>query len=628
RKKGSQALKSSRQLIILFMMMVLGMVFVTNAIFALVWKVATWGSDFPLGFFEANTFIVLLYVFGSWAIEIIELKKGGCVLAERAGGVELETPDNIYEKRLRNVVMEVAVATGIKPPAVFLLTQDDAINAFAAGWDKRDAVIAVTRGSMERLTRDELQGIVAHEFSHIINGDIRLNMQLMSMVLGLQMLYNYGSAIVEKGEQSTVLYGGLIIAAVAYLIGYAFMAAGWLGWLAGAILSAAFSRQREYLADACAVKYTRLVDGIAGALRKIAYQQQEARAYLRAKETEKMAPMFLHFENSSKWLATHPSLAERLKHLGVSYTKFEMKDDVQHFRSDQFIPARLLAGGELSPHLKMAAARWGGVNVRAKAVDSYEPSIAINMPQGNHMAQIKAELYLKSDLSLSVLQAAILAFWVPAGDQHQEEKWKEIWHALGAGQIPYQALMSAQGIEPTLREPLFEELALRMQSFSLDERVQLADRAKQLYLHQKACRPMDWLRLAVLTYWMGEFRESMSNEYTQIRQIESAIVVMSSFMADALGVKNSQKWTQDTLQELDLTGEYCQCIASEQLDAAVRDIHDGVSSFAPILIKTWLRQWQISEVKRDGDALQSNMDVFRLMCALLDTVCPKEVLVH
>jgi Zn-dependent protease with chaperone function len=635
RKKEAQARRSSRWLFIMFMVMAFGMVVLTNAILALVWKVSTWGLPFPAGFFAANTFLVLLYVFGSWAIEAMALKKGGEVLAVRAGGIELTKQDNLYEKRLCNVVMEVAVATGIRPPKVFLLSQEESINAFAAGWDTRDAVIAVTRGSMERLTREELQGIVAHEFSHILNGDMRLNMQLMSMVFGLQMLYNFGHSLVDTAYDAVP--AGVVekflrpkpwwplVCAGGWLIGYSLMAAGWMGWLAGALLSAGVSRQREYLADASAVKYTRLVDGLAGALRKIGYQQQQGRSHLKAKDTERMAPLFLHFEGASKWLATHPTIAERLKHLGVSYRRFECKDDVQRFRRDQFVPARLLAGGELTPHLKMAAARWGGMSVKLGTVEVEREVVAVDVPQENHILQVKSELYLTSEMTPSVTQAAILAFWVPEKDGVQEEKWKALWSTFGQGQVPYRVLVSVQNIVPAMREPIFEQLAMRVQALPLDERMRLADFARELYLNQASGGQMDWLRLAVLTYWMGEFRESMSNEYTQMKQIQGSIVLVTSFMADILHLKNPQKWTQGVLETLELVGEYQKPVTGEELDKAVRDIHDGVSLFAPVLIKTWLQAWQRLAVKRTQGIAQHDVDVFRLMCALLDTVCPEQI---
>lgn len=632
RKKESEARRSSRWLVILFIVVVLGMVFVTNAVMALVWKAVTFGATFPAGFFESNTFLVFLYVFGSCAIETLALKKGGDVLAERAGGIELDKPDNIYEKRLRNVVMEVAVATGIRPPRVFVLNQEEAINAFAAGWDTQDAVIAVTRGATERLTRDELQGVVAHEFSHILNGDMRLNMRLMSMVFGLQMLYNYGHEIVDRVDDAlgASFRFGVVFAGAGYVIGYTLMAIGWVGWLAGSILSASVSRQREYLADASAVKYTRFVDGLAGALRKIAYQQQNQRGQLIAvHDVVQMAPLFLHFEADGKWLATHPSIAERLKHLGVSYTKFQQKDDVQSFKKDQFMPARLLAGGELTPHLKMAAARWGGVDVtKSGAVDRRKEVLSIEVPQGNHMTQIKAELYLKAHMDLNTLRAAIMAFWVPAGDKGQENKWKEIWQSSSEGQVPYKVLVSVQDLAPIMYEPVFEQLAMRMQTFELKERIQLVAQAEKLYLNQLNSRPIDWLRLAVLAYWMGEFRESMSSKYVQMHEIQSSVALITSFMANALNLDEQEQWTCNVLQDLELTGQYQEHVTREQLDQAVRDIHDGVSLFAPILIKVWLKQWRGVAISRADNISQHDIDVFRLMCALLDTVCPEEILRH
>jgi hypothetical protein len=142
-----------------------------------------------------------------------------------------------------------------------VVARDAGINAFATGWDEDDAVVAVTQGALDHLTREELQGLVAHEFSHIREGDTRLNMRLAGMVFGLEMIYRMGQHLFEPDERDRRM--------VAALLGLAIMAAGWLGWLAGHALQAAVSRQREYLADARAVQWTRSRDGLGGVLRKV-----------------------------------------------------------------------------------------------------------------------------------------------------------------------------------------------------------------------------------------------------------------------------------------------------------------------------------------------------------------------
>lgn len=140
-------------------------------------------------------------------------------MAESVGARELLVPGDGYQRRLRNVVEEMAIATGLKPPRIFLLERDDAINAFAAGWEQNDSVIAVTRGALERLDRDELQGVLAHEFGHVLNGDARLNMRLIGYVWGLQLLFLLGRDLVDttRGQRTALVLMGLGLMAVGSL---------------------------------------------------------------------------------------------------------------------------------------------------------------------------------------------------------------------------------------------------------------------------------------------------------------------------------------------------------------------------------------------------------------------------
>lgn len=624
RKEQENARNASRQLVLIFIIMVIVITVVANAVLALAWVLGTGSLKFPHYFFATNTGLVLFYILGSWWLELASLKDGGESLARQAGGRSLDEPQNWEERRLRNVVMEVAIASGIKPPRVFILPQEDAINAFAAGWDTTDAVIAVTKGATERLTRDELQGVVAHEFGHVINGDMRLNMRLMGMVLGLQMLYNFGSMILVAGD-----HRGKIPLKI--LVGLAFMAIGWLGWLCGKILAASVSRQREFLADASAVQYTRLTNGIAGALRKIAYQENAGRADFNVKAATLMAPMCLHFGKVSKWFATHPPIHERLRRLGVPYKRFELMDDLQKIGRDEYNPTRLLPDGEMTPHLKMAAARWGGLNaveVKHHTKKSETIHAPINLPDAQVLASIQAELALEQkNLSIGRVKAAILAYWVPAGNQDATQAW-EAYCKLWDIQIPYLMLISVQSLLPHKREPMFEALVFKVQEESKESRDELYQCAAQLccQYEKSFLTTLASLRLAVLKYWMGDFRESMSNIYASLQEIPEAVAMVSSYMAQLLEVRNPQAWVHGVLQEVKIDGQaYKPLFTEEDLARAVTQIHDGISLFAPVLIRAWLEAYKKEIPLAHEQKLQNAADVFWLMSSLLDTVRPIEL---
>ncbi len=193
-----------------------------------------------------------------------------------------------------------------------VLARVEGINAFAAGWDEDDAVIAVTRGALEKLTRDELQGLVAHELSHLREGDTQLNMRLSGMVFGLEMIFNLGQRMCEARDDG---HRSLLA-----LPGVAVMACGALGWLGGRILKAAVSRQREFLADARAVQFTRSKEGLGGMLRKVMGEQASRSAPQGVAAGQRLSPLLHHMllvgpQAESNWLATHPPLAERVRRI-------------------------------------------------------------------------------------------------------------------------------------------------------------------------------------------------------------------------------------------------------------------------------------------------------------------------
>ena len=206
-----------------------------------------------------------------------EFSAGGSAVAESVGGrrVDPHTTDAL-ERRLLNVVEEMAIASGVPVPGVYIMDEEPAINAFAAGLTTSDAVVAVTRGTLEKLSRDELQGVVGHEFSHILNGDMRLNMRLTALVFGILVLGLAGRGILWAlrfqslgGSRDREGKNHLGVVAAIALAGVALLVIGYVGYFFGRLIQAAVSRQREYLADASAVQFTRNPGGLTGALKKI-----------------------------------------------------------------------------------------------------------------------------------------------------------------------------------------------------------------------------------------------------------------------------------------------------------------------------------------------------------------------
>lgn len=293
------------RLLLLFGLTVLALVLAVNVALALSWRLVTLGlGGYPAYFFAVNTGMTLLFVLGGWWLETSALQGGGEQLARRAGAREAWPSSRAAEQKLCNIVSELAIAASMKPPAPMVLDREESINAFAAGWDEDDAVVAVTRGALDKLTRDELQGLVAHEFSHLREGDTRLNMRLGGMVFGLEMIFNLGRSMCETDEDGHRSFMALP--------GFAIMATGSLGWLAGRMLKAAVSRQREYLADARAVQFTRSRDGLGGVLRKVAGEQAQGLGMRRSLHPAVQHMLLINANPQARWFASHPPLSERI----------------------------------------------------------------------------------------------------------------------------------------------------------------------------------------------------------------------------------------------------------------------------------------------------------------------------
>ena len=309
------------RLLVLFGLTVLALVLAVNAALALTWRVVTPGfTGYPAYFFTVNTAMTLLFVLGGWWLETSALQGGGEKLARRAGAREAWPGSREAEQKFCNIVQELAIAASMKPPQAMVLPRIDSINAFAAGWDAGDAVVAVTQGALDSLTRDELMGLVAHEFSHLREGDTRLNMRLAGMVFGLEMIFNLGRSMCEADDDGKRSFLALP--------GFAIMATGSLGWLAGRALKAAVSRQREFLADARAVQFTRSRDGLGGVLRKVAGQHAAGISSSRSPDPAVQHMLLVNAAMDSRWFASHPPLAERIRRIyGRSMTALSPNAD-------------------------------------------------------------------------------------------------------------------------------------------------------------------------------------------------------------------------------------------------------------------------------------------------------------
>jgi Zn-dependent protease with chaperone function len=269
--------------------------------------------------FLATSGVALTVILGGSLLRIAELSKGGGAIAERLGGRLVgATTKDLSERRYLNVVQEMALASGLPVPLCYVIDGDETINAFAAGNTPQDAAVGVTRGALRNLTRDELQGVIAHEFSHIGNGDMKLNLRIIGAIAGLTALAQLGYIFFRlagsvRGKNSAPIALGMVLAGMVVLL------IGSGGILFGKIIQASVSRQREYLADASAVQFTRNPLGFASALRKVAglsgAQREASSAELEAQH--------MFFAGSASFLeslfSSHPPIGERIRRVDPAF---------------------------------------------------------------------------------------------------------------------------------------------------------------------------------------------------------------------------------------------------------------------------------------------------------------------
>ena len=325
-ERQDQARRNTKLLIFYF---VLGVAMLIVAVYAALLGVFTGlGSQHQHGYSREaqlvlwNPQLFLLATVGTFAViavgsgfKTLELAQGGSSVATMLGGRLVDpTTTDPDERKLRNVVEEMAIAAGVPVPQVYLLPDERGINAFAAGHSTSDAVVAVTAGAMKLLTRDELQGVIGHEFSHILNGDMRLNLRLMGIIFGILCLAVIGRVLLYTRSRSSKDKNPLP------LLGLVLIVIGWVGVFFGRLIQAAVSRQREFLADASSVQFTRNPAGLAGALKKIGGLSYGSK--LEAAHAEEASHMFFGNGMGESFLHlmdTHPPLAERIRAIDPSF---------------------------------------------------------------------------------------------------------------------------------------------------------------------------------------------------------------------------------------------------------------------------------------------------------------------
>ncbi|MBA3596602.1 MAG: M48 family metalloprotease [Methylibium sp.] len=630
RRHQEAARGQTRWLLVLFALIVLALVAAVNAALAIAYHLSfPLVHAYPAFFFETNTGLVLLAVLGGCWFEQWRLQEGGAHVARLAGGVPAlgphGRPNGPLEKRLLNVVQEMALASRMRPPAAWVLPRDDTINAFAAGWSEDDAVIGVTRGALERLTREELQGVIAHECSHLAHGDTRLNMRLIGMVWGLEMVFGFGRSLSSRNDDGRVPPGALF--------GWALVAVGSLGWMGGRLLQAAVSRQREFLADASAVQYTRNPAGLGGALRKIAgvaAGERRARGAvpLQAPHVAALAHLLLSTPGASRW-TSHPPLAERIRRLCG--------------RSLSPLPAPALpALNEADEPDWLPALSTGTVGLATKTTITPEMAVA-SMATARPQGRVRhADVTLDPDLQGAAererdaidrigrwagpgeRRAALLALLIDRSPAERGVARRIAWQAATA-ELPCAAAVwsDVQALRPTARKNALTLLARSGATAPRVERLTL-----RAALHALADGPAEQLRALAMRELLDGHkpRWPRPDPRNRLQALAPVIAETGTALAQALGLnlRDAADW-QATV--LGLLGLRAQRPALHSDPASLRRAIVRLRRLAPLERPRLARAWLDASASRLTQAATAvgTAEVLQLACLLLDTPPPQSL---
>jgi len=560
--RQENARRRTFRLILLFSFAVLGVALAVYLVAVVTWQFSLKHLANGISLWNPRLFLwttggTLLFVgLGSlWKIQ--ELREGGSRVAAILGGrpVPLQ-PQDPQERQLRNVVEEMAIASGMPVPDLYLLERERSINAFAAGHDLNDAAICVTYGAIQLLSRDELQGVVAHEFSHILNGDMRLNLNLAGWLNGILMVSQIG----EMGFRGVRRVRGRGAAAIV-LVSCALYAVGYVGYFFGRLIKSAVARQREYLGDASATQFTRNPGGLAGALKKIGGLALGSR--IEHPRADEMSHLFFSNALQGAWLHaldTHPPLAERIRLLDASFNgKFpEIKPLPAPPPKEIYLrpqppkaasePAIALSGAEVAALFSRAGDPMQEHLDRARFLINELPeplTSAIRDPFG--ACAVVYGLLLDRTPAIRAKQEEILT---AQGNQAFLEEMRALAPSLGA-------------LPPEVRLPLLELLLPSLRALSQKQFSTLKETVEQLSAADK--------RTSLFEFTL---------RYLLLRHLEPNFTQRPNRPAQIYGLRGVQKECSCVLTSLARIGHQDETLARQAFDRGLIVLREEKSEFA------------------------------------------------
>jgi Zn-dependent protease with chaperone function/uncharacterized tellurite resistance protein B-like protein len=564
----------------------------------------------------------LLVIFAGSGYKWLELRKGGRQVADMLGGrkIQSNTQDS-DEQQLLNVVAEMAIASSMPIPDVYVL-DDDSINAFAAGHQPSDAIIGVTRGCMEKLSREQLQGVIAHEFSHILNGDMRLNMQLMALLFGILFIGLVGRLLMHSSSRSRNSKNN-----AGPMIGL--MVIGYSGVFFGSIIRAAVSRQREFLADASAVQFTRNPDGISGALKVIGYG---AGSDVHNPASEEMGHLFFGqaFTSRLNIFATHPPLNERINRLDPSWNGQYLKPRVTS--APREIPSRksTLDSATSAIISGLAGATSGGhADTKNQGVEPENNTAAVLSERQRALLNLQAAAIEPDSARILVFSLLIASPHKLVAREQQDLVRKQ--HGQQSFTTLLQFYPAAQTLLPGQRLPLVEKSLMALREMSPQQYETFHTTLVQLAKADGEIDLFEWCLYRLILQYLGAHFNTVhpaKPRYSQADAVASEIATVISYVA-CTGQEHPE----------DIDKAYAAGIAAGGFSAVKRDIaHTTSGSLNPLNralakltqayphIKGRIIKALMATITNDRHITEDERDMVKTIATILESPIPKELI--
>jgi len=561
-------------------------------------------------------------VFGC-LLKLWQLRKGGQGLAEMLGARHITMDSTATrEKQLINVVEEMSIASGIPAPQLYVLDKETAINAFVAGFRPSETVLVVTQGTLNELNRDELQGVIAHEFSHIINGDMRLNIRLIGILFGILMVALIGRLIFRWGAlggRNSKENNGIPLV----VLGLGLLIMGYVGVFFGNLIKASVSRQREYLADASAVQFTRDPDGISGALKKIGGDSQGA--LIVHPDAEELSHAYFeegvpHLFNSL--FATHPPLDKRIRKIQPNW---DGKFIVPQRASREEV--RREEDKREEPRISPKDMALGGV-ILSSVLDNIGKTGA---PDAGNMEEAQRLLeYLPGELHEAAAEpyGARALIYALLLDDERGVLEKQMWHLQdkadkGVAILTEKYMATVKQLAPKLHLVLVDLAMPALRQLSTQQYHLFKDNLQVLIDMDGQITPFEWsLQKIILHNLEAHFEHKISRigRYRHISRLTPEISVMLSYLVHNTHETESEAGHafEAAMRVLEMEG--LRLLKKDDLDLKELDkaLHK-LNQLKPLL-KPQLLKACAASVAADGEITATELELLRAFSSLLD--CP------